>query len=463
MSLNQLRSNLIYVGCSSPERSTLLAELNSKKIRSLVIKNHNLDLNFIADFNLVLFGVTDKNQTDLVKKIVLAGKMVVVILSPHDKKLANLFIKSGARAIFVDPVQIEEITNFFNIYKKEIASKRELQWLRSQIKVSYQSYTTNGDSAPAKRLKNSVVKAGRRFKLISIEGEQGVDIFSVAKELHVKFPGINHPFSAWFPKEITDAELEKNLIRLEMFKGEEGNILRLGGAIFIDDFSVLSQENQERVFLAVERLGVSSEFRLIISKIIDPQKLIQEKFPNLGKISISNYTIKIPPLRERKKDIPSIVDSILEDYAWQMKEKVRYLTPGALKWICSKKWWGNDSELKIILWKALTYSDSSVLSLENLKVSQVEQNVGDIESYLRTKLATVIPALTDEDGSDFYDHTIKSVEKPLMELVLKESGGNRIKAARLLGINRNTLSKKLQLLGLVDQVSKISSKRKKGS
>tara|TARA_Y100000588_G_scaffold94878_1_gene102895 strand:+ start:1200 stop:2591 length:1392 start_codon:yes stop_codon:yes gene_type:complete len=463
LSLNQLRSNLIYVGCSSPERSTLLAELNSKKIRSLVIKNHNLDLNFIADFNLVLFGVTDKNQTDLVKKIVLAGKIVVVILSPHDKKLANLFIKSGARAIFVDPVQIEEITNFFNIYKKEIASKRELQWLRSQIKVSYQSYTTNGDSAPAKRLKNSVVKAGRRFKLISIEGEQGVDIFSVAKELHVKFPGINHPFSAWFPKEIKDAELEKNLIRLEMFKGEEGNILRLGGSIFIDDFSVLSQENQERVFLAVERLGVSSEFRLIISKIIDPQKLIQEKFPNLGKISISNYTIKIPPLRERKKDIPSIVDSILEDYAWQMKEKVRYLTPGALKWICSKKWWGNDSELKIILWKALTYSDSSVLSLENLKVSQVEQNVGDIESYFRTKLATVIPALTDEDGSDFYDHTIKSVEKPLMELVLKESGGNRIKAARLLGMNRNTLSKKLQLLGLVDQVSKISSKRKKGS
>ena len=102
-------------------------------------------------------------------------------------------------------------------------------------------------------------------------------------------------------------------------------------------------------------------------------------------------------------------------------------------------------------------------TLENLKVSQVDENVEDIESFLRTKLAAVIPALSDEDGSDFYEHTIKSVEKPLIELVLKESGGNRIKAARLLGMNRNTLSKKLQLLGLSNQGSKISSKRKKRS
>ena len=463
MSLHQLRSNLIYVGCSAIERSPLVNQLNSKKIKSFLIENRKLDLNIIADFNFVLFGVTDEDQADLVKKIVLSGKIVVVILSSRDKNLANLFIKSGARAIFVDPVQIEEIINFVKIYKKEIASKRELQWLRTQVSVSYQSDTTNGDSAPSKKLKNILAKAGRKFKLVSIEGEKGVHSFSVAKELHVKFPGMKHPFCAWFPKEISEAELEKNLMRLEMYKGEEGNILHLGGSIFIDDFSVLSHENQNRVISAVERLGVSSEFRLIISKIIDPQKLIQEKFPNLAEVSIPNYTIKIPPLRERRKDIPSIVGSILKDYAWQMKEKVRYLTPGALKWICSKKWWGNDSELKMLLWKALTYSDSAVLSLENLKVTQVDENVEDIESFLRTKLAAVIPALSDEDGSDFYEHTIKSVEKPLIELVLKESGGNRIKAARLLGMNRNTLSKKLQLLGLSNQVSKISSKRKKRS
>ena len=93
----------------------------------------------------------------------------------------------------------------------------------------------------------------------------------------------------------------------------------------------------------------------------------------------------------------------------------------------------------------------------------MSENVEDIESFLRTKLAAVIPALTNEDGSDFYEHTIKSVEKPLIELALKESGGNRFKAARLLGMNRNTLSKKLQLLGLANQVPKFSTKRKKES
>ena len=461
MSSYLLRSNLVYVGNASSERSLLIAELNSKKIKTLLIENDISDLNLIENFNFVLFGAADKKQVDLVKRIVLLGKIVIVILSANQKNLANLFIKSGARAIFVDPVQIEEITHFVSICNREFATKRELLWLRSQVSDSYKSLTTNGDSASAKKLKASIAKARRKFKLVAIEGEMGVDTFCVAKELHLKFPGMKHPFSTWCPSEMNDSELEKNLIRLETYQGEEGNILRLGGSIFIDDFSVLSEENQKRVFTAVQRLGVSAECRLIISNMIDPEKLIQEKFTQIN--PKSSCKIKIPPLRERKKDIPSIVDSILKDYSQQMKEKMRFLTPGALKWIYSRKWWGNDSELKMVLWKALTYSDSSVLSLENLKFSEVEENAQDIESFLRTKLAAVIPALSDEDRSDFYEHTIKSVEKPLIELVLKESGGNRIKAARLLGMNRNTLSKKLQILGLVSQVSKISSKRKKGS
>jgi len=453
----------VYIGTALLERSSLVVELNSKKIKTLLIENEPLDLNLIDGFNFVLFGATGKKQVDLVKKIVISGKIVVVILSPNDKTLANLFIKSGVSAIFVDPVQIEEVTNFVNICHKEYSSKRELLWLRSQLNSSYRSLTTNGESAAAKKLKSIIAKVGRKFKLILLEGEKGIDTLTISKELHVKFPGKKHPFCSWGLSGMNDSELEKKLIRLEMYKGEEGNILRLGGSIFIDDFSVLSVENQKRVFSATERLGVSSEFRLILSNIVDPEKLIQEKEPHFNLNQSKNFTIKLPPLRDRRKDIPSIVNSILEDYSQQMQEKIRFLTPGALKWICSRKWWGNESELKMLLWKSLTYSHSSVLSIDNLKSSQVDESVGDIESFLRTKLATVIPALSDEDGSDFYDHTIKSVEKPLIELVLKESGGNRIKAARLLGMNRNTLSKKLHLLGLADKASKISLKRKKGS
>ena len=463
MSSYQLRSNLVYVGNVCKQRSLFIAELNSKKIKTFPIENGILDLNLIKNFNFVLFGVTDKEQVDLVKRIVLLGKIVVVVLSANQKSLANLFIKSGARAIFVDPVQIEEVTHFVGAYNKEVSTKRELLWLRSQVRDSYQSLAINGSSASAKKLKTSIAKAGRKFKLISIEGEKGVDTFSVAKELHLKFPGMRHPFSTWYPSEMNDSELEKKLIRLETFKGKEGNILHLGGSIFIDDFTVLSEQNQKRVFDSVERLGVSSECRLIISNMTDPEKLIQEKFEKINQKLQFSCKIKIPSLRERKKDIPYIVESILKDYSQQMKEKMRFLTPGAQKWIYSRKWWGNDSELKMVLWKALTYSDSSVLSLENLKSSEVKENVQDIETFLRTKLAAVIPALSNEDKSDFYEHTIKSVERPLIDLVLKESGGNRIKAARLLGMNRNTLSKKLHILGLASRVSKFSSKRKKGS
>ena len=111
MSLNKLRSSLIYIGHSSFKTSPFIKELSLKKIKTLFLENNNLDLNLIDNFNFVIFGAKDKDQVNLIKKIALSGKIVLVVLSPNEKSLANLFIKSGARTILVDPVQIEEITH----------------------------------------------------------------------------------------------------------------------------------------------------------------------------------------------------------------------------------------------------------------------------------------------------------------------------------------------------------------
>ena len=99
--------------------------------------------------------------------------------------------------------------------------------------------------------------------------------------------------------------------------------------------------------------------------------------------------------------------------------------------------------------------------MDDLKPSSKSRKVSDIEDFFRDRLASVVACLRDGQESDFYAHTIRSVEKPLLELVLHESGGNQLKAARLLGMNRNTLRRRLSELGLVRRVPARSRSRER--
>ena len=143
-----------------------------------------------------------------------------------------------------------------------------------------------------------------------------------------------------------------------------------------------------------------------------------------------------------------MAQGILDEFTSRVGQPRRRITPAALEWFCGQKWWGNESELEMAVCRAFLISEGNSISLDDLGTTPQRQARGDMESFFRERLSSAIAALGDGKGSDFYEHTIRSVEKPLIELVLREAGGNRTQTAQILGMSRNTLSRKLQEFGL---------------
>ena len=143
-----------------------------------------------------------------------------------------------------------------------------------------------------------------------------------------------------------------------------------------------------------------------------------------------------------------MAQGILDEFSGRVGQSRRRITPAAMDWFSGQEWWGNESELEMAICRAFLVSEGNSISLDDLSPSPQKKKNGDIEKFFRDRLSSVVTALGDGESSDFYDHTIRSVEKPLLELVLREAGGNQVQASRLLGMNRNTLRRKLLEFGL---------------
>jgi two-component system nitrogen regulation response regulator GlnG len=202
------------------------------------------------------------------------------------------------------------------------------------------------------------------------------------------------------------------------------------------------------------------DFRLVLCETLDPERLIQD--PLLPELCDEKrcLTVRIPTLRERRKDLPELAGAVLRDFAERFGLEARTLTPGAIEALAERSWWGNESELEMVLCRAVLLSGGATISVDDCAPASASRRRGEMEEFFRERLAAVVCALEKGGSSDFYAHTIRSVEKPLFELVLRESGGNQLKAAQLLGMNRNTLHRKLQELNLTSPAGRRGSRRK---
>ncbi len=199
----------------------------------------------------------------------------------------------------------------------------------------------------------------------------------------------------------------------------------------------------------VEAGEASPDFHLVLSHAHDPERLFQDEIlPELHEKS-GTLLIRIPPLRERRKDVPELAGALLDEIAGRLGLERRALTPGAMEWLTARPWWGNEAELEVTLWRAYLLAEGSSISLDELPGGGRERRGSDLEGFFKERLAAVLSSVNEGGAGDLYTHTIRSVEKPLLELVLRESGGNQLRTARILGMNRNTLRRKLQDLGIL--------------
>lgn len=288
---------------------------------------------------------------------------------------------------------------------------------------------------------------------VLITGETGVGKEHIARILHASSRRHDGPFVA-----VNCAAIPSELLEAELFGIERGVAtgvdarkgkfqLAEGGALFLDEIGDMSVELQAKLLRTLEEMEVhplGAKFpvpvnvRVISATNTDLERRIAErKFRRDLYFRIAGFPLRIPPLRERRDDIPPLVEHFLHRYAAEIGKPVRGVTVKALQLLAEAPWPGNVRELEhevrrlVYLCPPNQAIDSSMLS----------------ESVLSPTIRMDLDQL--DFSSDLgLESRIADLERKLIALALARTKGNRSKAAKLLGISRNGLALKIDRLGL---------------
>ncbi|MBI5286888.1 MAG: sigma-54-dependent Fis family transcriptional regulator, partial [Deltaproteobacteria bacterium] len=227
---------------------------------------------------------------------------------------------------------------------------------------------------------------------------------------------------------------------------------------FLDEIGDMSIDVQSKLLRAIQekefyRVGgkrpVKVDVRFISATNQDLQKLrTQGRFREDLLYRLNVVSIKIPPLRERREDIPMLVDYLLQKFQEETGLEQKALSQGAMEALKAYDWPGNVREMENILKRAALLSPNPVISIDDLALPQGVTERESIEDLISTRLEGFVERIEAKGRQELYQMIMPFMERPLIRLVLKKTKGNQVKAAEILGINRNTLRKKIKELGI---------------
>jgi transcriptional regulator with PAS, ATPase and Fis domain len=313
-----------------------------------------------------------------------------------------------------------------------------------------------GDSRAMAELHEQVRSLARGDIPVLIVGETGVGKEHIARILHASSPRRDGPFVA-----VNCAAVPPELLEAELFGIERGVAtgvaarpgkfqLAEGGVLLLDEIGDMSRDLQAKLLRALQemevhplgaRVPVPIDVRVIAATNTDlEQRMLEGKFRRDLFYRVAGIALRVPPLRERRADIPPLVERSLSLYADEIGKPIRGITVKALQALGAAPWPGNVRELEhevrrlVYLCPAGTAIDSSMLS----------------EAVLHPATPLQSEALGPNGELDL-DRRVADLERQLITVALARTRGNRSKAAKLLGISRNGLALKIERLGLPER------------
>jgi two-component system nitrogen regulation response regulator GlnG len=290
---------------------------------------------------------------------------------------------------------------------------------------------------------------------VLIEGAPGAGKERVARALHGFSRRKNGPFVAVTLAEVRRETLEEDLFGLPDRPGLVAQAA--AGTLYLDGVDDLPLEAQARLhrFLRDSEADRAVDVRIIASASKPLAELVtQGRFRDDLLFRLNVVTIRLPPLRERLEDLGDLARAFLVRARREgLPEKA--LDASAVELLKTHDWPGNVRELENLLKRAAALCPERVITAREIErelathrrpLVAVAGEPDTLEGVVRRRLAGEFASGAPEDG--LYDRVLAEVEKPLIELTLDATKGNQIKAAAILGINRNTLRKKIQTLNI---------------
>jgi two-component system, NtrC family, response regulator AtoC len=381
--------------------------------------------------------------------------LVIMLTAYGSVETAVEAMKEGATDYVEKPVNLDELEIKVKraLEKHDIAEENRALKQRIQKNFGFESILGNSDKMKA--VFETIKQIAPTRANVLIEGESGTGKELVANAIHNISPRKNGPFIP-----VHCAALAKTLLESELFGHEkgaftgaisqkEGKFERAnGGTLFLDEISEVDLDIQVKLLRFLEkwefeRVGGSRllqvDLRLITATNKELSKLVAEgRFREDLYYRLRVVNIKLPPLRERKSDIPILIKAFMTEFASQNNKRVASVSPEAMQVLTEYPWPGNVRELKNAIESAIVFARSDTITLSDLplqlKGNAVEGIAGSTSpSGTAGKSPVLLPAGT----------SLQDAEKMLIEETLRNAGFNISRASRVLNISRRTLHRKI--------------------
>jgi two-component system nitrogen regulation response regulator GlnG len=294
---------------------------------------------------------------------------------------------------------------------------------------------------------------------VLITGESGTGKELVAKAIHYNSRRSGGPFIA-----LNAASIPKDLLESELFGYKKGAFTGAvgnktgkieaanGGTLFLDELADMDPNLQVKLLRFLQDkeftpLGSTESIRADVRIIGATNRDLSEAAAR-GNFREDLYyrfnvvQIKVPPLRDRKEDIPLLIKAFLREAAEKFETGEKELSKEAKVLLAKYDWPGNVRELENVIKRACVLSAGTMIEKRDLLLE--EDSAYSIKEFLEEKLKRYLKDMTRVTNFNLHDTILSEVEKALISIVLRETNGNQLKTARLLGINRNTLRAKIK-------------------
>ena len=362
-------------------------------------------------------------------------------------------MKKGASDYLSKPFHAEELLLRVEKCLTWSETDEENRYLRDRIQREDQNSSIIGQSRALWQVVQLADKVAPTDAAVLLLGESGTGKDLLARTIHNRSMRRDGPFFS-----VNCAALAENLLESELFGHERGAFtgatetkkgifeVANNGTLFLDEISETGPSFQARLLRVVQdgqflRVGgnrhLKTDVRLISSSNRDIQQAIDDgSFRSDLFYRLSGIQIHVPPLRERREDIPLLACHFVEKYANEMRRPVPTIAPEALLLLTNYSWPGNVRELRNTIERALILGQGDVIEAEQLPKEVTATALAEPEPELSFHIPQTGLRLTD-------------LEKKLVEEALELAEGNQVQAARLLGISRDAFRNRLKKHGLL--------------
>jgi DNA-binding NtrC family response regulator len=404
------------------------------------------------------FQLPDIDGLEIIDRLAkLDAKIIPIMMTGFGTiETAVRAMKSGAFDFITKPFDLEAVAVVVRKAAEFLRLRQENHILRKAVRDQYRLEQLVGVSEPIRQVMEFVLKVADSDSTVMIQGESGTGKELVARMLHFNSLRKDRPLVP-----VNCGAIPETLLESELFGHEKGAFtgathsrmgrfeLANGGTIFLDEIGEMSLPLQVKLLRVLqerefERVGgnrtIHVDVRIIAATNQDLDTLVEEKrFRKDLFYRLNVIPIVIPPLRERRSDIPLLIDHFLARFNQSKHTEITGLDPDALHMLTEYDWPGNIRELENMMERLVVLKKHGTLSVEDLpeKICRKSSSIELKEQFIRFS----------EDGINL-SREVEQYEKHLIMEALRKANGVTSRAAQLLQLNRTTLVEKLKRKGV---------------